>query len=183
MLKMSLAQKAIAVIALLAMAFSSVAVTTAFAKGKHSKELAAAGNTAKVSSTTAGSSNTQLSTQAIQSDWKSDLSRLALDNAVLSRAERIVNRIERHFSKHPDQDDRTGRADRDDRLRAEIEALLKDFDQLLAKAQAVAKAHAGFDANGNLTNQAQAQQSLQTLNSDLAAVRSAFVFHIKHFNT
>lgn len=182
MSKMSFAPKAVAVIALLAMALSSVAVTTAFAKAKHGKALSSAENTAKVSSTTTGSSNTELSTQAIQSDWKSDLARLAFDNALLRRAEQIVNAIERHFAKHPDKDERTGRADRDDRLRAKVESLLKDFDQLLATAQAVANTHAGFDANGNVTNQAQAQQSLQTLNTDLTNVRSAFVFHIEHIN-
>ncbi len=144
--------------AVIALAFSSVA----FAKSR----------TAKASSTPATS--TPMSAQLIQNNWKDELSWLKFDNAVLGRLSRIVDRIAARL----DKDLHSKRAD--DRLSGKLEVTFNEVQLLLGKAQSIASTHAGFDASGNVTDQAQALKSEQQLGAYLDQLRGTFIYRLEH---
>ncbi len=158
MSKMSLFVKAAVIAAAVALGLSSVA----FAKGRSTKAPAAP------------ATSTPMSAALIQSNWKDELAWLKVDNAVLSRLDRIVERIASRF----DKDLNSKRPD--DRLGGKLESAVIDVQALLGKAQAVVTAHPGFDANGNVIDQAQALKSMQALGGYLDDLRGTLLYHVAH---
>ncbi len=158
MFKMSLFVKATVIATVVALGLSSVA----FAKGRAAK------------APTAPATSTPMSAALIQSNWKDELAWLKVDNAVLSRIDRIMERVVSRF----DKDLNSKRPD--DRLGGRLERTVIDVQVLLSKAQAVVAAHAGFDASGNVTDPAQALKSMQTLGSYLDDLRGTLLYHVEH---
>jgi hypothetical protein len=158
MSKMSVFVKGTVIATVVALAFSSVA----FAKGR----------VAKAPATTATSS--QVNVQFEQNSWKDELAWLKFDNAVLGRIDRVLEGIVGRF----DKDLNSKRPD--DRLGGRLGMMLKDTQALLAKAEATATTHAGFDASGKITDQAQALKSVQTLGAILDQLRGTFMFKLEH---
>lgn len=162
MSKMSVFVKGSVIAAALALAFSSVGLTSAFAKARVEKAPA----------TTATSS--QVSALVIQNTWKDELAWLKFDNAVLGRIDRalegVVSRFDRvDFSKRPD-----------DRFAGRLRTMLSDVQSLLSKAQAVATAHAGFDASGKMSDQNQAIKSIRELGTYLNELRGTLGSGLMH---
>lgn len=162
MSKMSVFVKGTVIATVVALAFSSVA----FAKGRVAKA------PTKAPATTATSS--QVNVQFIQNSWKNELAWLNFDNAVLGRVDRVLDGIVRRFdkslsSKRPD-----------DRIGGRLDMTLKDVQVLLSKAQAIATAHAGFDASGKISDQAQALKSVQTLGTILDQLRGTLIYRLEH---
>ncbi len=162
MSKMSFLYKGTVIATLVALAFGSIGLTNAFAKGR----------TVKAAATTATSS--QVNATFIQNSWKDELTWLKIDNAVLGRIDRVRGSI----SKRLDKDLNNKRAD--DRFASRLDVTLKDIQYLLGKAQALATAHAGFDANGNVTDQAQALKSMQQLGAILSQLRGTLIYRLIH---
>ncbi len=168
MLKKSQLLKGTVIVTLAALALSSFAVTGVFATG--------IGRKAATTPATSRPASTTLSNQALQSDWKSELSRLSFDSAVLRRVDGFIEKITRHLDKKV-----TVRKEaKHERLLDKLDATLKEADALLAKAQAVVSGHAGFDANGTVTDQAQALKSLQQLGADLDQLRGMVIYRLEH---
>lgn len=159
MSKMSVFVQGTVIATVVALAFSSVA----FAKSRIVKAPPTA------------ATSTQVNTQFIQSSWKDELAWLNFDNAILSRVDRLVGRIASRF----DKDLNSKRPD--DRIPTKLEVTVDEVQSLLVKAQAIATAHAGFAANGNVTDQAQAMKSVQSLGADLAALRGTLLHRLEHF--
>ncbi len=152
--------KAAVLAAALALAFSSIA----FAKHKVEKAPAAP-----------AAAPQQASAQILQNTWKAELGRLNIDNVILGRLDRMVNDVLVRFDKdlnikHADREHFTGR----------LEFTFNEIQVLLGKAEATAKTHAGFDANGNVTDQAQALKTVQTLGAYLSQLRGTLVFRLEH---
>ncbi len=158
MSKMSVFVKGTVIAAALALAFSSIGLSSALAKAR----------VVKTPATTATSS--PVSAQYIQNTWKAELTWLKFDNAVLGRIDKVLEGITRRFDQivyHKRMDDRFG---------GRFGADLRQMADLLAKAQSVATAHAGFDANGKVTDQAQALKSIQQLGTYLNELRGTLTF-------
>ncbi len=158
MSKMSLIVKATIIATVVALGFSSIA----FAKGRVAKAPAAP------------AASSSESTQLIQSTWKSELSRLNFDQLVLGRLDRIFGlitaRLDKHLSsKHPS-----------DRFFGRLEMTVNEVETLLSKAESVASTHAGFDASGNVTDQAQAMQSVKALGAYLSELRGTLIYRLEH---
>ncbi len=168
MSKMSLFVKGTVIATVVALAFSSVA----FAKERTAKE-----RNVKAPATTATSTpaSAQATTQFIQSNWKYELAWLNFDNAILSRVDRLAEGIAHRL----DKDLNSKRSD--DRLPARVEMTAQEVQSLLARAQAIATTHAGFDAKGNVTDQTQAMKSVQSLGADLAALRGTLIYRLEQF--
>ncbi len=158
--KTSIFFKAAVLAVTVALAFSSVA----FAKHKVEKAPVAP-----------AAAPQQASAQVLQNTWKADLARLNFDNMILGRLDRAVNdvltRLDKDLNiKHADRDHFTGR----------LEYTFNEIQVLLGKAEALAKTHAGFDANGNVTDQAQALKTVQTLGAYLSQLRGTLIFRLEH---
>ncbi len=163
---MSLFVKGTVIATVVALAFSSVA----FAKARIAKD-----REVKAPATTATSDSAQVSAQSIRSKWRHELAWLNFDNAILSRVDRIAESI----AHRSDRDLSSKRPD--DRFPTRVEITVDEVQSLLAKAQAIATGHAGFDANSNVTDQAQAMKSVQSLGADLAALRGILIDRLEHF--
>ncbi len=161
MSKMSVFVKGTVIAAVVALAFSSVA----FAKGRTEKVPAAPATAA---------SSSQANTQLLQNSWKTEMAWLKFDNAVLSHVEKVLDSILTRL-------DKVVRSKRpSDRFAGKFGVTLRDVQALLAKAQAIVAAHAGFDANGAVTDQAQALKSVQALGADLNALRGTLIHRLEH---
>ncbi len=158
MSKMSIVVKGTVIATVVALAFSSVA----FAKARAPKAPAAA------------ATSSQESVQVIQSSWKSELAWLNFDSTVLGRIDKVLIGVASRF----DKDLRSKRPD--ERISSKFVVTLKDVQMLLAKAEAIATTHAGFDANGKVTDQAQALKSVQSLGADLAQLRGTLIYRLEH---
>ncbi len=158
MSRMSIVVKGTVIATVVALAFSSVA----FAKGRAPKAPAAA------------ATSSQESVQVIQSSWKSELAWLNFDSTVLGRIDKVLIGVASRF----DKDLRSKRPD--ERISSKFVVTLKDVQMLLAKAEAIATTHAGFDANGKVTDQAQALKSVQSLGADLAQLRGTLIYRLEH---
>ncbi len=158
MSKTSVFVKATLIAAVVALGFSSVA----FAKGRVAKAPAAP------------AASTQQSTQLVQTSWKSELARLSFDNLVIGRLDRIFSFITRRLDKN------FSSKHRDDRFPGKLEITVNEVETLLSKAEAIASTHAGFDASGSVTDQAQALKSVQTLGADLAELRGTLIHRLEH---
>ncbi len=156
MSKMSVFVKGSLIAAVVALAFSSVA----FAKGRNTK------------APTAPATSNQMSAQLIQNNWKDELVWLKAENAVLGRLDRIIERVaswlDKDAGKHPE------------RLSDRLEVTAYETQVLLNKAESVATAHAGFDASGAVTDQAQAMKSLQVLRTYLDELRGTLLYRLAH---
>ena len=162
MSKISVFVKGTVIATVVALAFSSVALTNAFAKGR----------TVKAPATTAASSQAQV--QFTQNSWKDELAWLKFDSAVVGRVDRVLEGIVSRFDKLV----RTKRPD--DRFGGGLGMALKEAQAILAKAQAIVTTHAGFDANGNVSDQAQALKSVQTLGAYLDQLRGTLIYRLEH---
>ncbi len=162
MSKLSVFVKGTVIATVVALAVSSVA----FAKGP----------VVKTPATTATSS--QMSVQEIQNTWKGELAWLKFDNVILGRLDKGLEGLLSRVSRVNKADDSGRRPDR--RFAGRLDAMLKEFETLLGKAEAVATAHAGFDANGKVTDQAQALKSVQTLGTYLDQMRGSLIYRLEH---
>lgn len=156
MLKMSRLYVGAVIATLVASVLGTAALTSAFARG---------GSTmAAVTTATPGNALNQLSDQALRSKWKSVVGRLGFGDKVVSRIERALERLG---------------SDRDDRLFVQLDALLISARRVFGKAQAVAVAHAGFDASGNVMDRAQAVRSIQSLQAELHELRVKLIVDLE----
>ncbi len=156
MSKMSVFVKGSVIAAVIALAFS----TAAFARGKNAKSPAAP------------ATSSQPSAQFVQNNWKDELAWLKIDNAVLGRIDRVVERVASRLDggggKHPE------------RLSARLEATFNETQVLLNRAESVASTHAGFDASGAVTDPSQAMKSMQALGAYLDELRGTLLYRLAH---
>ena len=162
MSKLSVFVKGTVIATVIVLAFSSVALTNAFAKSPAHKAPAAAATTSQVSA------------KSIQLSWKDELAWLNFDNTILARVDRALDGIVVRF----DKIFRSKRAE--DRLSGRMDLVLKETQSLLSQAQSIVKAHAGFDASGNVTDQAQALKSVETLGAILNQLRGTLIYQLEH---
>ncbi len=162
MSKLSVFVKSTIIATVIALAFSSVALTNVFAKSPSRKPVAPAATTAQVSA------------KSIQQSWKDELAWLNFDNTVLARIDRALDGVVVRF----DKIFRSKRAD--ERLAGRMDAVLKETQSLLSQAQSIVKAHAGFDASGNVTDQTQAMKSVASLGAILNQLRGTLIYQLEH---
>ena len=152
MLKMSGLLKGTVIAALIAFAFGSVALTSALASGIHAK-----------AATTSADTLSQMTDEALQSQWSREVSRLGFGDIVVSRIEKAVEREA---------------LDPDGELPMRLDALLNSAKRLFGKAQAAVASHAGFDSSGTVTDRAQAVKSIQSLEADLHGLRTKLIIRL-----
>ncbi len=158
MSKMSVFVKGALIAAAAALALSSVAFA---ARGRGAVKAPAAAAAAP------------LSAQVIQSRWTAELSSLKFESVIVGRLDRILERIAMRFDKDVKRPD--------DELGGKLERTFNAAQILLGKAQSLATTHAGFDASGKVTDQAQALKSVQSLGALLAQLRGVIIFRLEHF--
>ena len=152
MSKLSVLWRGTAIATVIALALASFSMTSALAAG---------------STTTATSA--QVANRNLDENWKAELSALRFDGSVLSRVDRLLEKFG------------SARRTADVVERGKVEPLaFKDFSLALSKAEAVVSAHTGFDASGNVTDQAQALKSVQELGSLLDQVRGALIYRLRN---
>ncbi len=161
MSKISVFAKGTVIALVVALVFSSVV----FAKGKTEK-------TPATPVTTATSS--QANTQLMQNNWKSELAWLKFDNAILGRVDKVLNGVLARLDKVSRNHKTIAR------VGGKLGMTLREVEALLAKAQSIVTANAGFDASGNVSNQAQALQSIQQLGAALRALRGTLIYRLEH---
>ncbi len=109
-----------------------------------------------------------LSAALLQSDWKVEEFTLKVDNFVLTRVWRALDRFVGRLSKRPA-----------DHFSGRLGVTLRDVEALLAKAQSIVASHAGFDASGNVTDAATAQKTVSELAGILHMLRGDLILKLE----
>lgn len=151
MLKSSIVVKAVVLAVVAALAMSSLALAKSLPK-KAPKAAAAAPAAAVM----------------LQSSWKEEQLVLRIDSFVLVRIDRFLDRVGQ-FSKRPA-----------DRYAGRLGLTIRGVQTLIARAQALVSAHAGFDASGTVTDAATAQKTVSQLSQILNLLRGSFVYRLEH---
>ena len=119
----------------------------------------------------AGPTTTATSTQAVTTvlaqDWKAEVSAIQYRSEVLSRFDRNSDGVVFHNGVLIRRDEQG----KDDATLGQ-----KIFNLWLTKAEAIVSTHAGFDASGMVTDQAQANKSVQDLSIALNQLRNTNLF-------
>ncbi len=108
------------------------------------------------------------STVVLQSSWKSEQLMLKIDSFVLVRLDRFLDSVG-HLSKRAA-----------DRYAGRLGMTIREVQVLLARAQSIASAHAGFDATGAVTDAATAQKTVSQLSQILNLLRGSVIYRLEH---
>ncbi len=108
------------------------------------------------------------SAAVLQSSWKSEQLMLKIDSFVLVRIDRFLDAVGR-LNKRPA-----------DHVAGRVGVTIREVEALLARAQAIVTAHAGFDASGTVSDAAAAQKSVNELSGILRLLRGSFIYRVEH---
>jgi len=147
MSKISLVRKVTMIATMFALALAAFSATNVFA----------AGSTTTATSTQAAATN-------LEKSWKAEISTVKVESDVLNRYDRMLDNVV-FRNKVAVRLDERGKSD--------SQRGLQIFSLFLSKAEAIISAHAGFDANGKITDQAMAAKSVQDLSIFLSELRES----------
>jgi hypothetical protein len=139
---------------IVALALAATSATSVFAAGPTKSSPASA----------------QAATAILQNDWKFDTSIFKFESAVFNRVDGLLDGNAR---RHPDVD--TSGREGKERTRAFV-----TVNMILNKAQALITNHAGFDATNQVTDQTQAQKTVQQLTIYLNELRSGLMDRLEN---
>ena len=153
MFKNSVVSKGTMVATIVALALAAVSATSVFAAGP----------------TKPSQTGAQAATALLQNDWKFDASLFKLESAAFNHVDSVLDGSARQRV-DVEASARSGK----ERTRAFI-----TVNMILNKAQALIKTHAGFDATNQVTDQTQAQKTVEQMNVYLNELRDGLLVRLE----